>query len=81
MLVEVSSLICHWAVWPSPTLEGVSETLFTEEDAPGRSAGGRKVTIIVLAGAGALLLIAAAVAIIYLASLRGAYQDAVNVIP
>lgn len=81
MLVEVSSLICHWAVWPSPTLEGVSETLFTEEEAPRRSAGGRKVTIIVLAGAGALLLIAAAVAVLYLASLRGAYQDAVNVIP
>lgn len=59
----------------------MSETLFTEEEAPRRSTRGRKITIIVLAGAGALLLIAVTAAILYLVSLRGAYQGAVNVIP
>ena len=81
MQLEVRLLTSRLRSGPSPILDDVSESQFVEEEAPQRSARARKITIIVLAGAAGLLLLAATAAILYLVSLRGAYQDAVNVIP
>lgn len=67
----------------SRTLIPVTEHLFSQtEDAEPehRSSRGKKITIGVISGALVLLLGAAAVAGVYLNSLRGAYESAVNVI-
>lgn len=59
----------------------MTQSQFPEEEYGRRPAQGRRVTVFVLVGAGALLLLAATAAVLYLVSLRGAYQEAVNVIP
>lgn len=65
----------------SRTLGPVTEDMFTEEEVPPKSGRGKKITLIVLSTAVVLMLGAAAAAALYLNSLRGAYEDSVNVIP
>lgn len=74
----------HLSAW-CPTLGIVTDTLFTdtdhEDNPPTRSKRGRKTALIILASTAVVLVAAVTVAALYLNSLRGAYQDAVNVLP
>lgn len=59
----------------------MSETHFAEEHTAERPRRGRRVALIVLSSAVVLMLVGVTAAVLYLNSLRGTYQEAVNVIP